>query len=72
MGRYDYEDGWAPYVSVAERQRRDRVGSAPEPAPRAVPGPKRETVSPRAMFEEDALTHFAASKRDFVWESVFR
>jgi ribosomal subunit interface protein len=42
---------------------------APEPAPRAVPGPKREAVSPRAMFEEDALTHFAASKREFM---VFR
>ena len=42
---------------------------APEQAPRAVPGPKREAVSPRAMFEEDALTHFAASKREFM---VFR
>lgn len=42
---------------------------AAEPAPPAVPGPKRETVSPRAMFEEDALTHFAASRRDFM---VFR
>ena len=41
--------------------------AAPEPAP--VPGPKRENISPRAMFEEDALTHFAASRRDFM---VFR
>jgi len=43
---------------------------APEPVPApAVPGPKRENVSPRAMFEEDALTHFAASRREFM---VFR
>ena len=42
--------------------------SEPEPAP-APPGPRRETVSPRAMFEEDALTHFAASRREFM---VFR
>jgi ribosomal subunit interface protein len=37
--------------------------------PKPVPGPRRETVSPRAMFEEDALTHFAASRREFM---VFR
>jgi ribosomal subunit interface protein len=43
--------------------------AAPESAPASVPGPKREAVSPRAMFEEDALTHFAASKREFM---VFR
>lgn len=42
---------------------------AAETASRAIPGPKRETVSPRAMFEEDALTHFAASRREFM---VFR
>ncbi len=42
---------------------------APEPVPAPVPGPKRENVSPRAMFEEDALTHFAASRREFM---VFR
>jgi ribosomal subunit interface protein len=42
---------------------------AAEAAPPSVPGPKRESVSPRAMFEEDALTHFAASRRDFM---VFR
>ncbi len=40
-----------------------------ERAPAPVPGPKRETISPRAMFEEDALTHFAASRREFM---VFR
>ena len=40
-----------------------------EAAPRAVPGPQRESVNPRAMFEEDALTHFAASRREFM---VFR
>ncbi len=39
------------------------------PEPRVPAGPRRETVSPRAMFEEDALTHFAASRRDFM---VFR
>ena len=38
-------------------------------APPTVPGPKRESVSPRAMFEEDALTHFAASRREYM---VFR
>lgn len=43
--------------------------AAPEPVPASVQGPKREAVSPRAMFEEDALTHFAASKREFM---VFR
>jgi ribosomal subunit interface protein len=43
--------------------------AAPEPAAASVPGPKREAVSPRAMFEEDALTHFAASRREFM---VFR
>jgi ribosomal subunit interface protein len=32
-------------------------------------GPKRETFSPRAMFEEDALTAFAASRREVL---VFR
>jgi ribosomal subunit interface protein len=40
-----------------------------EPLPPAAPGPKREAVTPRAMFEEDALTHFAASRREFM---VFR
>lgn len=40
----------------------------PEPAA-APPAHRRETVSPRAMFEEDALTHFAASRKDFM---VFR
>lgn len=40
---------------------------APEPVPEA--GHRRETVSPRAMFEEDALMHFAASRREFM---VFR
>lgn len=47
--------GWAP--------------PAPEPEPPAAPGPRRESVTPRAMFEEDALTHFAASRREFM---VFR
>jgi ribosomal subunit interface protein len=42
---------------------------APEPAAAPAPGPKRESVSPRAMFEEDALTHFAASRREYM---VFR
>ncbi len=42
--------------------------TAPEPEA-ASPGPRRETVSPRAMFEEDALTHFAASRREYM---VFR
>ena len=42
---------------------------APEPEAASAPGPRRETVSPRAMFEEDALTHFAASRREFM---VFR
>jgi putative sigma-54 modulation protein len=32
-------------------------------------GPRRETQSPRAMFEEDALTAFAASPREVL---VFR
>jgi ribosomal subunit interface protein len=32
-------------------------------------GPRRETQSPRAMFEEDALTAFAASRREVL---VFR
>jgi len=32
-------------------------------------GPRRESQSPRAMFEEDALTAFAASKREVF---VFR
>jgi len=41
--------------------------SEPESAP--APVHRRETVNPRAMFEEDALTHFAASRRDFM---VFR
>ena len=39
-----------------------------EPAA-AAPQHRRETVSPRSMFEEDALTHFAASRKDFM---VFR
>lgn len=39
------------------------------PEPKAEAGHRRETVSPRAMFEEDALTHFAASRREFM---VFR
>jgi len=38
-----------------------------EPARHA--GPRRETQSPRAMFEEDALTAFAASRREVF---VFR
>lgn len=42
-------------------------------APPAEPGnstePRRETFSPRAMFEEDALTAFAASRREVL---VFR
>ena len=41
--------------------------------PSAEPGtaaePRRETFSPRAMFEEDALTAFAASRREVL---VFR
>ena len=41
--------------------------SAAEPARNA--GPRRETQSPRAMFEEDALTAFAASRREVF---VFR
>lgn len=47
--------------------RRTEGWTSPEPKPEA--GHKRETVSPRAMFEEDALTHFAASRREFM---VFR
>jgi len=47
---------------------RGSAGWAPaEPKPAS--GHRRETVSPRAMFEEDALTHFAASRREFM---VFR
>jgi len=38
-----------------------------EPARHA--GPRRETQSPRSMFEEDALTAFAASRREIF---VFR
>ncbi len=45
------------------------AAAAAEPGRPSTPGPKRESVSPRAMFEEDALTHFAASKREFM---VFR
>ncbi len=45
------------------------AAAAPEPEPASAPGPRRETVTPRAMFEEDALTHFAASRREFM---VFR
>ncbi|HQQ77022.1 MAG TPA: HPF/RaiA family ribosome-associated protein [Thermoanaerobaculia bacterium] len=61
-------------VKEAKKHRASGVRGAgtwaePEPAPAPVPGPKREAVSPRAMFEEDALTHFAASKREFM---VFR
>lgn len=33
---------------------------------RSRPGSRRETVSPRAMFEEDALTHFSASRREVL------
>jgi ribosomal subunit interface protein len=47
--------------------RRPEGWAAPEPQPEA--GHRRETVSPRAMFEEDALSHFAASQREFM---VFR
>lgn len=47
--------------------RRPEGWTAPEPRPEAVH--RRETVSPRSMFEEDALTHFAASRREFM---VFR
>ncbi|HEX5855366.1 MAG TPA: ribosome-associated translation inhibitor RaiA [Thermoanaerobaculia bacterium] len=43
---------------------------AEQPADRPRPsGPRRETFSPRAMFEEDALTAFAASRREVL---VFR
>jgi ribosomal subunit interface protein len=51
----------------ASRARPPVAPAAPEPEPAA--GHRRETVSPRAMFEEDALTHFAASRREFM---VFR
>jgi ribosomal subunit interface protein len=40
-----------------------------EPAAPPAAFSRRETVSPRVMFEEDAFTHFAASRRDFM---VFR
>lgn len=43
------------------------VDARPEPARGA--GPRRETQAPRAMFEEDALTAFAASRREVF---VFR
>jgi len=43
---------------------------AEQPAERPRPaGPRRETFSPRAMFEEDALAAFAASRREVL---VFR
>ncbi len=44
----------------------------PEEAPAEVPrqpGPRRETQSPRSMFEEDALVAFSASRREIF---VFR
>lgn len=48
--------------------RRPEGWAEPEPGA-AAPLHRRETVAARAMFEEDALTHFAASRRDFM---VFR
>ncbi len=49
--------------------RRPEGWAEPEATASAAPVHRRETVSARAMFEEDALTHFAASRRDFM---VFR
>src|ERR1019366_3200985 len=46
------------------------VWPADQPAePRTAVEPRRETFSPRAMFEEDALAAFAASRREVL---VFR
>jgi ribosomal subunit interface protein len=61
--------------AIAKESKKHRVSgvrrpdgwTTPEPKPAA--DHKRETVSPRAMFEEDALTQFAASRREFM---VFR
>ncbi|MGA7991788.1 MAG: HPF/RaiA family ribosome-associated protein [Thermoanaerobaculia bacterium] len=47
--------------------RRPEGWTAPEIEPDS--GHRREIVNPRAMFEEDALAHFAASRREFM---VFR
>jgi ribosomal subunit interface protein len=55
---------------VSSKVRRPAVWTANQPAEPAPPaGHRRETFSPRAMFEEDALTAFAASRREIL---VFR
>ena len=46
------------------------VGTVPpEGESRRIPGPRREAMAARPMFEEDALTVFSASRRDVL---VFR
>jgi ribosomal subunit interface protein len=61
--------------SIAKESKKHRASGVRGPSgwtapePKAESAPKRETVSPRAMFEEDAFTHFAASRREFM---VFR
>ena len=58
-----------------EAHRRRRSGTpragrrSRRPSRRGTPGPGARRQSPRAMFEEDALTAFAASRREVL---VFR
>lgn len=53
--------GGAPTVRSASRW---TAGAPSEPY--SSPATRRESVSPRAMFEEDALSAFAASRRDVL------